>query len=395
MKIKVLNIKDILKYFSKLFFMIVIIAILTNFFYARRNVSSCFSMDSSKLLSMLNNEIVLFKRNNSTTTNNNTNKILAQNTDYKKETINNEFSFIKMVAAQSMEDINLANQNNNTNSGNNNENSANIQENSINVDKNTTNTELAEAQTNVSVEVLPSNVSNKYTHEIFGVQLKNESDYNLSAEITDLNIDFNKNEIMIFHTHTCESYTPTEQYQYQASGTFRTTDLNYSVARVGDELEKYLCNYGYSVVHDISYHDYPAYTGSYDRSIITVKNLLSTYQNTDIVIDLHRDAIGDNTYAPTVKIGDEYCARLMFVIGTDGGGLKHDNWRENLKFAIKLQQKADELYPGLFKPIIVRNSRYNHQVAKGACIIEVGATGNTLEQCLNSMKYLSKIYNEM
>ena len=219
--------------------MIVIIAILTNFFYARRNVSSCFSMDSSKLLSMLNNEIVLFKRNNSTTTNNNTNKILAQNTDYKKETINNEFSFIKMVAAQSMEDINLANQNNNTNLGNNNENSANIQENSINVDKNTTNIELAEAQTNVSVEVLPSNVSNKYTHEIFGVQLKNESDYNLSAEITDLNIDFNKNEIMIFHTHTCESYTPTEQYQYQASGNFRTTDLNYSVARVGDELEKY------------------------------------------------------------------------------------------------------------------------------------------------------------
>ena len=171
---------------------------------------------------------------------NNTNKILAQNTDYKKETINNEFSFIKMVAAQSMEDINLANQNNNTNLGNNNENSANIQENSINADKNTTNTELAEAQTNVSVEVLPSNVSNKYTHEIFGVQLKNESDYNLSAEITDLNIDFNKNEIMIFHTHTCESYTPTEQYQYQASGNFRTTDLNYSVARVGDELEKYL-----------------------------------------------------------------------------------------------------------------------------------------------------------
>lgn len=391
MKIKVLNLKDILKYFSKLFFMIAIIAILTNFFYARRNVSSCFSMDSSKLLSILNSEIVLLKSKNS----NNTNTKFAQNTDYKKETINNEFSFIKMVAAQNIENINLANQNNNVNSGNNNQNITSTQETSNIKNEITTNTELAEAQTNVTVEVLPSNVSNKYTHEIFGVQLKNESDYDLSAEITDLNFEFNKNEIMIFHTHTCESYTPTEQYQYQASGTFRTTDLNYSVARVGDELEKYLCNYGYSVVHDTSYHDYPAYTGSYNRSLITVQNLLSTYQNTDIVIDLHRDAIGDNTYAPTVKIGDEYCARLMFVIGTDGGGLTHDNWRENLKFAIKLQQKADELYPGLFKPIIVRNSRYNHQVAKGACIIEVGATGNTLEQCLNSMKYLSKVYSEM
>ena len=86
--------------------------------------------------------------------------------------------------------------------------------------------------------------------------------------------------------------------------------------------------------------------------------------NTDIniAIDLHRDAIGDNSYAPTVKIGDEYCARIMFVIGTDGGGLSHDNWRENLKIALKIQSKAEELYPGLFKPMIVRNSRKSRHV---------------------------------
>lgn len=256
-------------------------------------------------------------------------------------------------------------------------------------------TELEEAKTGVNVEVIPSNIPDKNSYEIFGVKLRNESSYNLSDEITDLNIELNKQDIMIFHTHTCESYTPTEQYQYDATGTFRTTDLNYTVSRVGDELEKYLVNYGYTVVHDKTYHDYPAYTGSYNRSLVTVQNLLSTYQNTDVVIDLHRDAIGDNTYAPKVKIGDEYCARMMLVIGTDGGGLYHKNWRENLKFAIKLQQKANELYPGLFKPIIVRNSRYNHQVSKAACIIEVGATGNTLEECMNSMKYLAKIYNEM
>ena len=256
-------------------------------------------------------------------------------------------------------------------------------------------TELEEAKTGVNVEVIPSNIPDKNSYEIFGVKLRNESSYNLSDEITDLNIELNKQDIMIFHTHTCESYTPTEQYQYDATGTFRTTDLNYTVSRVGDELEKYLVNYGYTVVHDKTYHDYPAYTGSYNRSLVTVQNLLSTYQSTDVVIDLHRDAIGDNTYAPKVKIGDEYCARMMLVIGTDGGGLYHKNWRENLKFAIKLQQKANELYPGLFKPIIVRNSRYNHQVSKAACIIEVGATGNTLEECMNSMKYLAKIYNEM
>ena len=53
------------------------------------------------------------------------------------------------------------------------------------------------------------------------------------------------------------------------------------------------------------------------------------------------------------------------------------------------------MYPGLFRPIILRNSRYNQHVAKGACIIEVGATGNTLEQCIISVKYLSQIMNEV
>ncbi|MCI8482088.1 MAG: hypothetical protein HFJ27_03230 [Clostridia bacterium] len=77
------------------------------------------------------------------------------------------------------------------------------------------------------------------------------------------------------------------------------------------------------------------------------------------------------------------------------GGLQHLNWQQNLKFAVKVQQKADELYPGLFRPIIVRNSRYNQHLTKAATIIEVGATGNTMEQCLVSMKYLARVLNEV
>ena len=84
----------------------------------------------------------------------------------------------------------------------------------------------------------------------------------------------------------------------------------------------------------------------------------------------------------------------MFVMGTNGGGLQFPNWNENLKFAVRIQQKANEMYPNLFKPIILRNSRYNQHLGKAACIIEVGATGNTLEQALNSMKYLATVMNE-
>lgn len=103
----------------------------------------------------------------------------------------------------------------------------------------------------------------------------------------------------------------------------------------------------------------------------------------------------DANYAPSVKIGDEVAAQLMFVIGTDGGGLQHLNWQQNLKFAIKIQEKSNELYPGLFRPIIVRNSRYNQHLTSAATIIEVGATGNTMEQCMVSMKYLSKVISEV
>lgn len=101
-----------------------------------------------------------------------------------------------------------------------------------------------------------------------------------------------------------------------------------------------------------------------------------------------------SSYAPTIRIGDEIVSQVMFVIGTDGGDLEHPNWRNNLKNAIRIQKKAEEMYPGFFKPIIVRNSRYNQHVANGACIIEVGATGNTLEQCNASMKYLANILKE-
>ena len=85
----------------------------------------------------------------------------------------------------------------------------------------------------------------------------------------------------------------------------------------------------------------------------------------------------------------------MFVMGTDGGGLEHPNWLNNFKLAIKIQEKANEMYPGLFKPIILRDSRYNQHVTTGACIIEVGATGNTLEECKISMKYLAKVIEEV
>lgn len=255
--------------------------------------------------------------------------------------------------------------------------------------------EVQKAETGLATQVQSSNVPEKYTTQYNGVKIKNETDYKLTTEILTPNIEVNNENIIIFHTHACESYTSSEKYKYTPTGNFRTTDKNYSVVRVGRELSSQLQGYGYNVIHNETLHDYPSYSGSYTNSLKTVNQLLEKNKNTDIVIDLHRDAIGDATYAPTVKIGDEYAAQIMFVIGGNGSTIKHENWQQNLKFAVKIQEKANELYPGLFKPIILRYSGYNQHVAKGAVIIEVGATGNTLDQTLVSMKYFAKVMDEI
>lgn len=278
------------------------------------------------------------------------------------------------------------------------ENTANVKEqNNNNVSEENPQNEASNGEINRELtvtEVDNSGVNPRYTDEYNGVFINNGTNYQLTQEMLTPDVEVNKNKVVIYHTHTCESYTPTEQYKYTASGNFRTIDLNFSVSRVGDELEKWLSTYGCTVIHDRTYHDYPAYNGSYSRSLVTAQNVLSTNQDADIVIDLHRDAIADETYGPRVKIGDEYVSQLMFVIGTDGANSAHTNWLQNLKFAIKVQQKANELYPGLFKPIILRNSEYNQHVAKAACIIEVGSTGNTLEESMGAMKYLARILEE-
>lgn len=122
--------------------------------------------------------------------------------------------------------------------------------------------------------IAENNKKDTYTDIYRSVKIKNESKYQLTEEIVtpDFNLS-NLEDIVIYHTHTCESYTPTDQNNYEASGNFRTINLNYNVSRVGQELEKYLIN-TFNVNHNVTYHDYPAYSGSYTRSLATIKSII-------------------------------------------------------------------------------------------------------------------------
>ena len=124
------------------------------------------------------------------------------------------------------------------------------------------------------------------------MQVNNKSVIDITDILNNSNYEIkNKNKFIIYHTHTCESYTSSEAYNYNMTGNYRTTDLNYTVSRVGDELEKNLKEYGKTVIHDKTYHDYPEYNGSYSRSLKTMNSILSNNKDAEIMIDLHRDAI--------------------------------------------------------------------------------------------------------
>lgn len=390
--VTVLKMKDIIKYLVGIMITIFFVIYTAGFFSFKKNeikkeekqeqskieifqfgsLTSCLDKTIPAMSSM-NEEYNKIEQENENTTSKN----------YLEEFIKTEISSIKGIEK-------IEEKNNLVNSDENSEKMKD--ENKIELEEKIT---LASTETAKTEIVTQNPITESYNVEYGKVKIKNQTTYNLTQEILNPDIKIENKNILIFHTHSCESYEPSEKYQYTQTGNYRTIDLNYTVTRVGTELENYLKQYNLNVVHNSSYHDYPSYTGSYTRSLQTVENMLQTTPS-DIIIDLHRDAIGARPdYAPTVKIGEDYCAQIMFVIGTNEGGLFHPNWNENLKFAVKVQEKAEEMYPGLFKPIMLTKSRYNQHTGKYANIIEVGATGNTLEQCLTSMKYLSAVMNEI
>lgn len=375
--------KDVIKYLVRIIVIIILIFILARYFCQFKEtkaVTEFENKDETTLISCLEETIPAAKQIKEQET-----KETEEQVEPVKAVLTKELGMMDAIVQKDVTISKLGNEESSIST----ENSNNTEDEEGDAMK------IEHAETNVQTEVIQTNVPTVYTNTYNGVQIKNESSLQITEEILNFDLSFNSSDIMIFHTHTCESYTSSEKYQYEQTSSYRTTDLNFSVARVGEELANQLKSYGYSVIHDTTYNDYPAYSGSYGRSLTTVQNLLKVNTNTDVVFDIHRDAVGDSSYAPKVKIGDEYAAQLMIVIGTNGSGLEHDNWIQNLKFAIMVQEKANEMYPGLFKPIVVRDSRYNQHLAKCASIIEVGATGNTLDEANASMKYLGKVLSEI
>ena len=235
-------------------------------------------------------------------------------------------------------------------------------------------------------------------YEAEGVLVKNETTYDFNPqELLDepLSFDFSGGgpQILIVQSHSSESYTPTDKNYYLPSDPDRTEDTNYNVVRVGREIADTLRSYNIEVLHDTKLHDYPSYNGSYKNSLATVEEYLEKYPSIKVVLDIHRDAMvqSDGTKLKVVAdVQNKKAAQIMLLTGSDQGGLNHPNWRENLKFAIKLQRTVNSMFPGLTRPVSFTKERYNTHTTYASIIIEMGTTGNTLEEALISARMVGE-----
>lgn len=210
--------------------------------------------------------------------------------------------------------------------------------------------------------------------------------YNPSLKKT---LDSSKPEVFIYHSHTTESYKPSDQ---------NNSDPTKNVVAVGDIIQNELeNNYGIATIHDKTIHTAAVYNEAYARSGETVNKYLSKYKDFKLIIDLHRDAsVVSNPKPVSVTLNNKSLARVEFVIGT-----ANKNYQQNLSLTRKLINISQGLFPGLVRMgspndngVYYWHSYFNQNKSANATLLEVGNEINTLDEAKTTGYYIARIIAE-
>lgn len=168
--------------------------------------------------------------------------------------------------------------------------------------------------------------------------------------------------IAIYHTHTDESYTPTDGKPTERG--------NGSIMLVGKAFADRLNELGYNSIHDKTLHD-PHDANAYQRSRRTFMSLMKEQQPAAL-FDIHRDSAPLSIYKTTINGQDT--ARLLLVVGQ-----KNQNRKTTMAYAKRLKSAADKKYKGLVRGIFIARGNYNQDINPRAMLVEVGTQYNTRE----------------
>lgn len=210
----------------------------------------------------------------------------------------------------------------------------------------------------------------------------------------DLSIEKNPEEpqILIYHTHSQEEFA---DYPENKDAT---------IIGVGTYLADLLEGQGYKVIHDTSVYD--VRDGKLDRSqaytyaLEGITAILQKYPSIEVVLDIHRDGVAEETKLVT-EVNGKPTAKIMFFNGTsqtpDGPieYLPNPNRDANMAFSFQMQLLASEQYPDYTRKIYLKGLRYNQHVRARTALIEVGAQTNTYAEVLNAMEPLADLLSQV
>ena len=193
-------------------------------------------------------------------------------------------------------------------------------------------------------------------------------------------------QILIYHTHSQEAFADSVP-----------GDVNTGIVGVGECLTKILTEqYGYRVLHHTGQYDVETRDNAYSRALPAVEQILAENPSIQVIIDLHRDEVAEETKLVT-DIQGRPTARFMFFNGLsrtrktgDIDYLANENQEANLAFSFQMQLKA-EYYPGLTRRIYLKGYRYNMHLRPRTLLVELGAQNNTVEEAINACDPLAHI----
>lgn len=220
----------------------------------------------------------------------------------------------------------------------------------------------------------------------------------LNSDLTfNLEKGINSPQVLIYHTHTSEAYMDEDVDYFYDSFYSRTDNNDFNVVAVGDAIADVLNSKGIKTVHDKTVHD-QTYNGSYDRSAQTIMDNMDKYGDIKVVLDIHRDAIGTEEckVKPVFTYNGRKGAQIMILSGCDTAGeMGFENWQNNLGFALKIQNTAESLYPGMTRPLSFDYFSYNEYICDGSLLIEVGTEANSIDEAVYSGELLGNVLAEV
>ena len=204
--------------------------------------------------------------------------------------------------------------------------------------------------------------------------------------------------VLIIHSHGTESFVPNNKNYYFTDTSFNSTDITQNIVAVGEEFCKVLEKNNIPYIHDKTMFDENSYKLAYKNSGIAVKEYIKKYPSIKYIIDIHRDTICDKNdinQKPITLINGKRTAQIMFVVGTNASGANHPNWKDNLTVVLKYQEIINKKYPSLARPIYLHTSSFFQFNMPTMMLLEIGASGNNLEEAKNAAKLSAECFLEL